>query len=255
MKHLLIIFCFVFVSGIAFSQSVVRIGTMEISVKQNKEQEIIPQNDPPSQGKPKKNHYRYSTTSGFIGISFMALDRGDEYFDIWGGNSYHFTFGGMHRFSFNEIFSLGTSLQFTNYNYRLRNAASDEEFANEVIGFLPDADNIRKQVYRSRNLAASIFTRFYVVPAKYRSNSSGLYFDLGIQGDFAFSKFYKVKPSVNNKKKYRDGYAFNPFNASPFVRVGWKKIAIIGHYRITDIFNNDAISKELPRLSIGIQFM
>ncbi len=264
MKKIIFILYFAFLAtGTMIAQSGLRIGNMEMNFgKQGNDtvvrffqittNEPIKENANNNDKKKVKNHYFRSNC--YIGVSFMVPEHSDDYYRIWGGNTYHLDIGLQERYRVTRHFSLLGTLQYSFYNYRMKDLTESPAFANEVIGHTIEANSLSKQVYRSNNIGAGLYTRFYLAPAKQHTNTSGLYIDCGVQGDFSYSRFFKTKSNSHGKEKYRDGYAFNPFNASACVRLGWNKIAIVAHYRFTDVFNKDVIPMDLPPLSIGIQF-
>lgn len=264
MKKLITIFCFACISVCTVvAQKGVKIGNMEIVIKKIDQdtvtQIIVEDPCPPcpseKETRPKPKASKYHRSSFFAGIGFILPDYGSDYYTVLGGNSINIDAGWLHRFQITRRFSLGGTLQYSYYNYKLRDAASDPVFAGEVIGGPVDPGDIDKQVYRCHDIATSAFTRFYLVPASTWSNSSGLYLDLGIQGDFAFSKYYKLNTNSGGNKKHHDDYAFNPFTASTIVRVGWNWFSVFARYRFTDAFNSRALPMDLPPITIGIQIL
>ncbi len=263
MKNLIVIFCIAISTISLMNAQSVRIGSLEFSVKKKAPGDTIMEivsNDPcppcPSDDKSRsKSKYKYHETSFFAGLGFMVPDYSSDYYTALGGNSLNIDAGWQYRYSLSRRFSIGGTLQYSYYNYRMRDAASDPIFMEEVIGHPINPDDIDKQMYRTHNAAAGVYTRFYIVPTRWHSNNDGMYLDLGIQGDFAFSKYYKINTHSSGKDKYHDNYAFNPFMASAYVRLGWEWFAVVARYRLTDAFNSKALPMDLPPLSIGIQFM
>ena len=262
MKNLItVLFCIVFISTNAIAQRNVRIGNLEISVRNNNQdttmQVVVTDPCPPCPSenevrpKPKtiKNKY-YSTFFG--GLGFILPDNGNSYYTVLGGNSINIDAGWMHRYHICPWFALGSTLQYSYYNYKLRDAANEPAFMEEVLGKPFAKEDINKQAYRCHNISASAFTRFYLVPPKRKND--GIYIDLGIQGDFSFSKYLKFHTNSEGKDRYHDDYAFNSFSASAITRLGWKDYAIFTRYRITDAFNSKALLMDLPPITIGIQF-
>ena len=269
MKKLVTIFCITCISVCAIAQSSVRIGNYEFFVKKAAKDstiQVFVEDDPrppcPSENetRPKTNSSKYHKSTFFCGIGFILPEKSDDYYTILGGNSMNIDFGNMQRYQISRRFALLGTLQYSYYNYKLRDAASEPDFKREVLKN-SDIDDIKKQVFRSHNIAAGAFTRFYLIPPKNRGND-GLYLDLGAQGDFAYSKYCKIKTN-SEKYKYREGYVFNPFTASAIARIGWKgwktwccgsSPALFVRYRFTDAFNSQALPMDLPPITIGIQF-
>ena len=275
MKKLIIgIFCISCITIDATAQSGVRIGNLEFIVKKAERDSVIrvfAQEDPcppcPSEKetrpKPKpQNPYKYDYTyKGFCGIGFILPDKSSDYYTTLGGNSINIDMGGMRHYHISRRFALGGTAQYSFYNYRLRDAASDSLFARETTIVPYERQDIRKQVFRSHNVAIGPFMRFYIIPPRYKWND-GLYLDLGAQGDFAFSKYYKIKMRNGDKDKIRNADAFNPFTASAIARIGWRgwrgwqgsTHTIFVRYRFTNAFNSEALPADLPPITIGIQF-
>ncbi len=266
MKKILTIFCIACISVSVMAQSGVRIGNMEIIIKKSvHDQDTMMQvtvEDPcppcPSENetrpKPKKNPYKYHVSSFYAGMGFILPDNSNDYYTVLGGNSINIDAGWIHRYQISRWFALGGMLNYSYYNYKLRNDAEEPVFRDEVIGKIFTPEDITKQAYRCHDISAGVFTRFYLVPPKWRSSNDGMYIDLGVQGDFAFSKYYKLNTHTEGKDKYHDDYAFNPFTASAITRIGWDWFAVFARYRFTDAFNSKALPMDLPPITIGIQF-
>ena len=279
------IFCVACISVVTIAQTGVRIGNYEFYVTKAESDSVTkvfveeePRSSNPSQ---KETHSqnsfkKHNTSTFFWGLGFILPDNSSDYYTILGGKSINFDAGWIHRHQITRQFALGGTFQYSYYNYKLRDAATEPKFMEEVIGREFARTDIQKQVYRSHNVSAGAFTRFYLIPPKNRGND-GLYIDLGAQGDFAFRKVYKIKTQSERKNKYFNDYAFNPFTASAIARIGWsrkewnifnvnisddwdwrccKSRAIFVRYRFTDAFNSPkALPKDLPPITIGILFM
>jgi len=271
MKKLAVIFlCTACTLASAVAQPHVRIGNLEFYAKKAERDtaaqiavdEFCPPCPPcPSENeirpKPKKFAYKnYYESSGFIGFGFVLPDNGNGYYTTLGGNSFSFEVGGIHRYQVARRFALLGTFQYSYYNYRLRDAASDSLFRNETIRKVVDNDDIKKQVFRSHSFAVGTFTRFYLVAPRKRSDN-GIFVDLGVQGDYVFSKYYNLyyTDSEKKKSKNRNGYAFNPFTASAVARVGWDSFSVFARYRFTDAFNHKALPTDLPPITIGFHFL
>ena len=269
MKKLMTIFCITCLSVSAIAQSGVRIGSYQVIVKKANSDTInqIILSEPclpcPSennnQPKPKPKFIPYQTTRFFAGACAILPESDEKYYTVLGGKSFSVDAGWHHSKLITRWLAFGGTLQYSFYNYKLRDAASEPKFAEEVIGMDFAKDDIRRQAFRSHNVAVGAFTRLYLVPiqtraGKHTSNSGRMFIDLGAQGDFAPFKFYLLDTHSEGKKKYYDDYTFNAFNASAFGRVGFGSWAVIARYRFTDVFNKKVLPMDLPPISIGIQF-
>jgi hypothetical protein len=256
MKKLMIVFlCLSGISTGAAAQNGVRIGNMQIIVKKAGSDtltQIVVDNE--IRETPQKNPYKYHTSDGFCGIGFILPDNGSGYYTVLGGNSISIDAGWMHRYQLSRRFAVGGTLNYSYNNYKLRDAASEPSFIQEITGKQFDENDIRKQVYRSHNIAAGAFIRFYLGnPPKPRRSNNGYYIDMGAQADWAFAKYCMMKTHSEGKDKYHDDYAFNPFTASAVARVGLGSFAVFARYRFTDAFNSKALPVDLPPVTIGIQ--
>jgi hypothetical protein len=269
-----IILCAAFFSAAAIAQSAVKIGNLEFSVRNIGSDTLVQitvdeplssseNNDLP---KPKPKFKPYTTKDNFFGIGFILPDNGSSYYTILGGNSINIDIGGERRHHLSRWFALGGTLQYSFYNYKFRGAATQPEFNQLVLGGKDFTDNhINKQVFRSHNLAAGVFTRFYLAPLQMNNKekshaSSRLHIDLGAQGDWAFSRYCMLKTEKEKKNRYHEDHAFKPFNASAVVRIGGIKIlnrgktTIYARYRFTEAFNSPKeLPMDLPPVTIGLQ--
>jgi len=269
MKKLMTILCISCISVGAIAQSGVRIGSYVFHVQkanQDSLTNVFAEDDPcppcPSENEtrpqPKTTFKKYNRNEGFAGIGFILPDNGNDYYTALGGNSINIDVGNARTYHLSRHFALGTSLQYSYYNYRLK--LDEPLYLQEVFKNRPiEKDDIAKQVFRSHNVAIGAFTRFYLVPSIY--SNMGLYIDLGAQGDFAFSRYCMIKTHEDKKYKYRDAEAFNPFSASAIARIGWGGFpirkstgAFFIRYRFTDAFNSKVLPMELPPITIGIHF-
>jgi hypothetical protein len=232
--------------------------TMQINILENPCPPCPCPTEEEPQPKPKKTFNKYSKTDGFAGIGFIVPDGCSSNYTTLGGNSINVDVGGYRRYHLSRRFALGTTLNYSYYNYKLDLDNDDDLKFKEIVlkegdGF-DDAD-IKKQVFRSHNIAAGVFTRFYITPPKHCGND-GLYIDIGAQGDFAPFRYYMEKSVKGNKEHGKKDSAFEPFTASAIARIGgWKHsdAALFIRYRFTNAFSKP-LEKDLPRLTIGVHF-
>jgi len=264
MKKIIILLSLICISLNIIAQPAVRIGNMEIIVRKHDQDTTTQINvfdDPcppcPSENetrpKPQNTFKKYEKSTAFVGFGFIIPDNGDQYYMTLGGNSFNFEAGSMKRYHLSRRFALGGTLQYSYYNYRLRNVFEEPVFREKVLDVDDDFEfkRINKEAFRSHNIASSVFTRFYMIPPKYRGYG-GLYIDIGAQGDFAASRHYMLKFDNGGKDYYKEPYAFNPFTASAIARIGAKKGAFYFRYRLTDAFNQKELPMNLPPITVGI---
>ena len=190
-------------------------------------------------------------SDSFVGLGFI---QGENDFYKLGGSSINLDIGRMHRYQFRPRFALIGTVQYSYYNYKLHDAASDPIFKDVVLGG-KTYDNIGKQVFRTHNISASAGYRFYLVKPERNKNNAGLFADISVQGDYAFSKYCKLKLNGESNVKRRDKDVFNPFTTSYIARVGWNWFSVYARYRVTDAFNSKHLPMDIPPLTIGVQFL
>ena len=268
-KLVIIILCKICISLGAFGQQTLRIGKMEFirHHSQDTTVQVIVEDAPRITPVPE---YRYKNRySGVFNLGLIFPDYNHSY-KTSNIASINFDLGAMHSHQISRRFSTGATSHYSYYNYRMRDANIEYNFRNLVMnGTYVERVNIKKQVFRSHNLAHGLFLRYYFMPPTHRRDP-GVYIDMGIQGDWAFSKYYKMK-THNGQKKYRNGDVFNPVTASFFAKFGWNQNnkmglgsgninssndfrAIYVRYRFTNAFR-DVLPIDLPPITIGLVFI
>jgi len=268
MKKIIILFSVTLISLNVIAQPPVRIGNMEIIVRkqdQDTTAQINVFDDPcppcPSEDeirpKPKNTFKRYEKSDAFLGFGFIIPNNGNEFYTTLGGNSFNLELGSMKRYYLTRRFALGGTLQYSYYNYRLMDVYKEPIFREKVLDVDSDYEfkRINKEAFRSHNIAASLFTRYYLLPPQ-RHGKGKLYFDIGAQGEFAASRHYMLKFDNGGKDYYKAPLAFNPFNASAFARIGRKSTAFFFRYSLTDVFNTPKeLPMNLPPITVGIMLL
>ena len=274
MKKLIIILGIACISAGLKAQIPVRIGNMEIIIRKQDQDTTMqvkildePSLPPPVGGESRtttrSNTYKYHYSSAFGGFGFILPDNSSDYYPILDGNSINLYIGNMHRYQLSRRFALLGTWQYSYYNYRFNKKINDVNFNdvnfNDVVvhnnTYREDGVQFNKQVYRSHNAAFGAYTRFYLGQPKRRSND-GVFIDLGIQGDWAFSRYYKLRMYSGRDEKYRVPEVFNPFTASGVARLGFNKtFSFFVRYRFTDAFSHENLDRDLPRLTIGVTFL
>jgi len=275
MKKLVILCIMACISASVIAQRNVRIGNMEIIVRQQEKDTTLQNNNLDSSHQQSnesennsytkskaKNTYRYNNTSGLLGFGVILQDNGigffpdreNGYYEILGGNSINIDCGTMSRQQLTRWFALVGTLNYSFYNYKLYDAYKDPVFIEKVLrNTVYDADILDKHVYRSHNVAVGAYARFYLAKPK-RHDNDGVFIDLGIQGDAGFSRYCKIKTQLGEKQFFRNDYAFNPYTASYIARVGLGSFSVFARYRFTDTFNPKSLPVDLPRLTVGVSF-
>lgn len=194
-----------------------------------------------------KRYSGYSTKDFFIGTSSMLPIEDNNKFDMYYGDVFNLEFGYKYFYRVSKRYAVGSTLQYSFYNYKLKGAAQNDYLGFDVPG------SVRKEYFRTDNIGTSFINRFYLFPINKRPIS----LDLGVYTDFSFSRRYVVKSTVGNdnrKSKFKDGSKFNPLQAGIYGAVSKGDISVFMRCRLTNLFNKDQVAYELARYSIGVQY-
>lgn len=245
-----------FPSGKAAAQTVVKIGEAEIAIQspisiKKKDTLDYANTRGVSFGRSDRfgvqnSKYPRSYEDFFFGIAMAVPLRDQEYLPMHYGSSHSIEIGFKYFYRPAARYAIGTLWQYSFYNYKLKDAAANETFVSNVPG------EVRKESFRTDNLGTGIINRFYLFPMQ----NKPFMLDLGGYVDFSYSKRYHVKTVENGKDtkhKYRDGSKFNPIQAGLYGAITKGSYSFYAKYRLTNLFNPDAIPMELPRLSMGVQ--
>lgn len=236
------------------SQTVVKIGQAEIAIQSPisiRKRDTLDHNctyvfndNKMKLNKPYPRYYE----EFFVGFGVaMPIDK-DKDLPVYYGNSYSLEAGFRHIYRASKFYAVGTTFQYTFYNYKLKGAAQNKTFVENVPG------EIRREYFRTDNLGLGLFNRFYLSSIR----NHPLMLDLGGYADYSYSKRYKVKTIEDGNKekhKYRDGSKFNPVQAGLYGAISNNSCSFFVRYRLTNLFNPDKVPAELPRFSIGIQLV
>jgi len=269
MKKIIFSVCIICFTVAATAQPTVRIGNMEIIVRYHGQdttmQVNILEDKPPISQKP-TNRYNHKITS-LINLGFvLPFNNSNSFVHVSPISSINLDFGAMYQKQFSNRLATGVQGHYSYYNYRMQNLYRNPNFIENVMSDrVVEKGDVNKQVFRSHNYALGLFVRYYISTGK-NERDPGIYVDLGTQGDFAISKFYKLK-TFEGHKKYRNTKAFCPATASVFARVGlrrdlWTKNGNTGdlysfyvRYRLTNVFNQNLLPIDLPPITFGIVIM
>lgn len=240
------------------SQTVVKIGEAEIAIQSpisiKKRDTVDRRSISKAYGNNeirvvKRSTYPKYYEDFFIGIGMAVPTDNGEFLPMHYGSSYSLEAGYKYFYRPSKRYALGTTFQYTFYNFKLKDAAQTGVFESNVPG------NVKKEYYRTDNLGTGLINRFYLFPI---GNSRPFTLDLGGYLDFSFSKRYNVKTVENgreNKYKYRDGSKFNPVQAGLYGAISKGSYSLYARYRLTNLFNPESVPMELPRFSLGIQVL
>lgn len=247
-----IVLAFFYGSSRAYAQRTIKIGQAQISVQSpitvKKQDTLVSLNTVNTVGTANnRQSYPRKYSEFFFGLgTIIPLDR-ENYIDMHYGRINTIELGYKYFYKLSSRYAVGTTFQYTYYNYKLKDAAQNNIIVQNVPG------EVKKEYFRSDNIGTGLINRFYLFPIK----RNPFILDLGGYIDFAFSKRYNVKTVENGKThkyKYRDGSKFNPLQAGLYGAVTKGDYSLYVRYRLTNLFNPLELEPELPKLSIGIQF-
>lgn len=258
MKYFTIAFAFIItticVSNRAYAQRTIKIGQAEISVQSPitvKKQDtlVVSLHDSVNKADNKraKPSYPRKYNDFFFGLGTVIPADRENYMDMHYGRINTLEVGYKYFYKLSRRYALGTTFQYTYYNYKLKDAAQNNLIVQNVPG------EVKKEYFRSDNIGTGLINRFYLFPIK----RNPFILDLGGYVDFAFSKRYNVKTIENgrtHKYKYRDGSKFNPLHAGLYGAITKGDYSLYVRYRLTNLFNPLELEPALPKLSVGVQF-
>ena len=181
----------------------------------------------------------------FYGFGFALPKENNigDYYPISTGRSFHLNIGWRHYYRISYGLSLGTMFQYSGYTFHLKNQTRD------FMDYTPKGD-IYREYFRTDNIGTGFLQLIRIAPR--------LHIETGVYGDFAYSKRYKVKSRVDGKKentKFRDGTRFNQFQAGAQMGLRWYGTTFYARYRFTNMLNATTMPAELPRWSLGVNFV
>ncbi len=198
-----------------------------------------------------KKHFAYS----FINFGFIIPPSEGNGADIIYGQSHIFTYGIKYKYKINNIFSIGTGI---NYNSQIWNLQqnSSKTIPNNII--------YDKEKIQLNNIGTETFLRFNIGK---RNNSIGNYIDISPYAELSYkTKHETVINSINSNNILGEEYNVTTnvhlnyienFNYGIKLIFGLGRVSFFGKYRISNIFTPEfktSISNtELNRLIIGLE--
>ena len=191
---------------------------------------------------PNRRHY------GHFFVNFgSSIDAGDAGARIVQPRFDQFSFGYRYKLKLFQHLALGADIALTNFDYRLKQQEGK---------ILPSSDLHDKERMLFSMVNGGAFIRINVGR---RGNQLGNYLDLGAYGGLTFSHTHFTKDkmpdgtTVRIRRNRLDYYQL--FNYGAAARIGYKRIALFGRYRFSDMFYANKNYPELPRIIAGIEFV
>ena len=126
---------------------------------------------------------------------------------------------------------------------------------------LPVANlDLNKAKYIYHQVKSALAFQFNFKPK--RGNQLGKYLDLGVYGSYNYSRRFMYRLDIvdvakNAKVTMKKLAYMNPIEYGFSIRLGNGRSCIYSRYRLSDIFNENTnfVSLELPRLTMGLEFL
>lgn len=162
--------------------------------------------------------------------------------------SYRNYIGGRNNFRITNNYVMGLGLEFGWETFRI------EQTSQKTF---PSAEKHKKEFLSTTNIGLEYFNRLLI---SQRENSLGVWIDAGIYGNLNLSSRHVIKDKADPSEQVRyhkiinKGLEYvNPFEYGLKGRLGYKRYALTGTYRISDWMKESNSELEPPRLSVGLE--
>ncbi len=156
--------------------------------------------------------------------------------------------GARNNFRVANNYVMGVNLEFGWETFRI------EQTSQKTF---PSKGTHKKETLSTTNLGLEYFNRLLITQ---REGSLGIWVDAGIYGNLNLGSRHVIKDKadpadeVRYRKTINKGLEYlEPFEYGVKGRLGYKRYAIIGTYRISDWMKETRSDVEPPRLSIGFE--
>ncbi len=164
--------------------------------------------------------------------------------------SHEFGFGWLKKRKLSNAFSVGYDFAFSYRNYRIKDTS---------YYALPLGSTLIKERLYTRNLQLKPWFRINLGK---HGNTLGKYIDLGAFGEWSFGRthYYKFENTKGTPQGVKGEYLlkkqdwFLPFNYGAMLRIGYNKWSLFGMYRVSDMFKDNIFFKEMPRITVGVNY-
>lgn len=244
MKQLLLILAFSLLTGTLYSQ--------EIILDKDVEKQYSGKTGP------NMRHYGHFYTA--YGLVMDYDEQSGTAIEWW--RSWQYFTGYRYKLKLLSFYAIGLDLSYKRTSYLFD---IDE---NPFDIYNPLTTNLARDKHRLINNGIGL-EFYHRINFGKRGNTLGKYLDTGIRGQWNFADVESILvinddpdiPSQRQRIKKRGLSYVKPFSYGLTARIGFNKLIIYGNYRLSDYFeeeiseNNDVNIPELPRLSVGIQFV
>ena len=194
---------------------------------------------------PNLQHYLYTT----VGYGFLAGKSEKSGIPVKYGSAGEVILGGKYKSRLNNVFSLGLGMNYSTSFFPLKQDSSK---------IYPDKVLHDKERFTFNNLGGDIFARINF--DKRRGNVIGSYIDIVGYIDWVFLTKYSTKDknlsgALSKAKKVTNIglVTTHNFNYGTSIKLGYKSVALVAKYRISDMFISRYAIPEFPRFMFGIE--
>ena len=194
---------------------------------------------------PNLRHYVYTT----VGYGFVAGQSEKSGFPVKYGRAGEIRLTGKYKNRLNDIFSWGFGVHYSTMFFPLKQDSAKK---------YPDKLLHDKERFTFNNLGGEIFARINF--DKRRGNIIGSYIDIGGYIDWVFLTKHYIKDKNLSGSLSKTTEVTNTglitthnFNHGISLKLGYKSIALVAKYRISDMFISRYAIPEFPRFMFGIE--
>lgn len=182
----------------------------------------------------------------YYDYTWYIPDGGSAIYDL--EYSFRNFFGARNYYRLANNYIMGVNFEFGWESFRI-------EQSNQKI--FPAAGTHKKEFLSTTNLGLEYFNRILITQ---RETSLGIWIDAGIYGNLNLGSRHVIKDKaaatdqVRYVKTINKGLKYlNPWEYGLKTRLGYKRYALAGTYRLSDWINSSNSSFEPPRLTIGFE--
>lgn len=226
---LILVFLMSFISSVGFAQKQI--------IHQNLKQDTLKVNRGPNS---RKFTHAYIIVGGVVPDSKIVDPT----------LCHEFGFGWLKKRKLSNTISLGFDFALSYRNYRIKDTS--------YYALPPGSTLIKERLY-TRNLQLKPWFRINIGK---HGNTLGKYIDVGAYGEWSFARthYYKFENPKGTPEGVKGEYLlkkhdwFLPFNYGVMLRIGSNKWSFYGMYRVSDMFKDNIFFKEMPRITVGINY-
>jgi hypothetical protein len=193
-----------------------------------------------------------SYTYPYIGFGFAAMPAMNDSIKMKYGSSWSFHMGYIHKWRINNHYALAYGMQYTYYSYNFKPFSKNLASVGNAY--------LESEKFSFNALGLEFINR---INFGRRGNVMGTYLDLGVFANFNFKSAHKLEWKLDNsdnadyeeeEQEFSGPVYMNNFEYGARVRFGRNQFVVFADYRLSDLFNDDALFAAPSPLTVGIQF-